>query len=498
MQTNSRPMTLAQTLVFLAAVCLCAASATAREMHAKKPVGKTLAYAGYLGGNTTDQAFSVAVDAAGNTYVAGSTESANFPAVNALQPALKGATDAFVAKISADGKTLQYATYLGGSKLDVATGIAVDTNGGVYVTGFTNSSDFPVTPGVVQNHLKGSLFDAFVAKISPSGALVYSTYLGGSYVDIANAIAVDSAGNAHVAGHTCSYDFPTYKAFQPQLQGVPPGCFSGQDAFVAKLNATGSAFVYSTFFGGSDGDEAKAIAIDGLGRALVAGFTASSNLPTLGFPLTPYRGGRDAFVARFASNGALEYASDYGGTGDDVATGIAVGNGFDVHIAGYTDSPDLPAVNAFQPSLAGAEDGFALRFTLLATNAIIDFATWLGGGDDDRLHAIAVDANGNTYVAGYTDSLDFPTLAPIQPSLASTRDAVVAVLDGSGMPVFSTFLGGSDDDIGWALAIDKTPPGSAPGIHVAGETLSTDLGTANAFEPNAQGAADGFAAKITP
>ena len=123
----------------------------------------SLAYAGYLGGNTTDQAFSVVVDAAGNTYVAGSTESANFPAVNALQPALKGATDAFVGKISADGTTLKYSTYLGGSGLDAATGIALDGGGNIYVTGYTNSKDFPVTPGVVQNHINGKLFDAFVA-----------------------------------------------------------------------------------------------------------------------------------------------------------------------------------------------------------------------------------------------------------------------------------------------------------------------------------------------
>lgn len=457
-----------------------------------------LAYAAYLGGNATDQAFSIAVDAAGNTYVAGSTESANFPVVNASQPQLKGATDAFVAEIGADGTTLKYATYLGGSGLDVATGIALDDAGNLYVTGFTNSPDFPVTPGVVQHQLEGKLFDAFVAKISKTGALLYSTYLGGTYVDIANAIAVDGAGNAHVTGYTCSYDFPTFKAWQPSLNGGPPGCFSGQDAFVAKLNPTATALVYSTFFGGSDKDEATSIAIDAQSRAVIAGYTASNDLPTAGPALTPYRGGRDAFVARFAASGALAYATNLGGTGDDVATSVAVGNKGDIYVTGYTASPDLPAVNAFQPALSGIEDGFVLRFAPTNSSANIGYATYFGGGDADRLHAIAIDPDGSAYVTGYTDSLDFPTIAPIQPSLSGTRDAVVAVLDASGAPTFSTFLGGADDDIGWGLALGHALPGNVPSIHLAGETLSTDLGTANAFEPNAQGAADGFAAKIAP
>lgn len=457
----------------------------------------SLAYAGYLGGNTTDQAFSVVVDAAGNAYVAGSTESANFPAVNALQPALKGTTDAFVARISADGTTLSYATYLGGSGLDAATAIALDDGGNIYVTGYTNSKDFPVTPGVVQNHINGKPFDAFAAKISPSGALVYSTYLGGTYLDAANAIAVDAAGNAHIAGYTCSFDFPTKKAFQPFLDGGPPGCFSGQDAFVTKLNATATALIYSTFLGGSDRDEATTIALDANGRAWIAGNTASSDFPGAGVPLMGYSGGLDAFAVRLDSGGALGYATYFGGADDDTATGIAVGNAGDPYVSGYTASADLPTWNAFQPALAGPEDGFVLRMAFTATDATVAYATYLGGGDSDRLHAIAVDAAGNAYVAGYTESIDFPTFAPSQPSLNGARDAVVTRLNPAGMPTFSTFLGGAGDDIAWHLALHGMP-GNIPGIYVAGDTLSMDLGTDNAFEPHSQGASDGFVARIAP
>jgi hypothetical protein len=457
-----------------------------------------LAYAGYLGGNTTDQAFGVAVDATGNAYVAGSTESANFPTVNALQPALKGTTDAFVSKIGADGTTLLYSTYLGGSGLDVATGIALDGGGNVYVTGFTNSNDFPVTPGAFGQHLHGKLFDAFVAKISPTGALIYSTYLGGTYVDVANAIAVDAAGNAHVTGYTCSFDFPVHNAFQPFLQGVPPGCFTGQDAFVTKLDGNATALVYSTFFGGSDEDEATAIALDAQGRVVIAGDTASSDLPTAGAALTPYGGGRDAFVARFDANGALDYASDFGGIDDDIATGVAVGKAGDLYVGGYTASADLPTWNAFQPALLGTEDGFVLRFALTPTGANVAYATYFGGGGADRVQAIAVDADGKAYVTGYTESIDWPTFAPTQATLGGSRDAFVARFDALGAPTYSTFLGGSDDDAGWHLAVRNGFLGSGTSVYVAGETLSTDLGTIEAFEPGAQGASDGFAACLTP
>jgi hypothetical protein len=454
-----------------------------------------LTYASYLGGNATDQAFSVAVDAVGNTYVAGSTESANFPVVNALQPQLKGATDAFVARIGADGTTLKYATYLGGSGLDVATGIALDASGSIYVTGFTNSTDFPVTPGVMQTQLRGKLFDAFVAKISPSGALLYSTYLGGHYVDAANSIAVDDAGNAHVTGYTCSYDFPTKSAFQPFLKGGPPGCFAGQDAFVAKLDAHATALIYSTFLGGSDKDEAKSIVLDAQGRVAIAGVTASSDFPAAGFALTGFRGGRDAFVTRVGGSGALEYSSYLGGTGDDTAMGVAVGSSGDLYLAGYSDSFDFPTSNAFQPALSGPEDGFVTRIALTATSAKIVYSTLLGGGDADRLHAIAVDAGGNAYVAGYTESLDFPIFAPTQGQLAGTRDAVVTRLGSSGVPTYSTYLGASDADIGWGLAVRENVLGG-PTIQIAGETLSPDLGTNGAFQPNPQGASDGFVARL--
>ncbi|HEY6985868.1 MAG TPA: SBBP repeat-containing protein, partial [Rhodanobacteraceae bacterium] len=329
----------------------------------------------------------------------------------------------------------------------------------------------------------------------PNGTVQYSTYLGGHYVDTANAIAVDSVGNAYVAGFTCSYDFPTRNAFQPFLRGGPPGCFSGQDAFVSKLNSDATALVYSTFFGGSDKEEATAIALDSLTRAAIAGYTVSNDLPTSGPSLTPYRGGSDAFVARFDAAGGLDYSSWFGGTDNDTATGIAVGKAGDLYVSGYAASDDLPTSNAFQPVLSGPEDGFVLRFGITATSANIVYSTYIGGGDSDRMHAIAVDAAGNAYVTGYTESIDFPLSMPLQPMLKGPRDAVVASIGPTGTLAHSTFLGGSDLDDGWAIAIRDVPRAGTL-VHVAGETLSTDLGTNGAFQPNAQGASDGFVARL--
>ena len=183
--------------------------------------------------------------------------------------------------------------------IDAALGIAHDALGNAFVTGYTASSDFPMTPNVAQPTWKGGAYDAFVAKLGPSGALAYSTFLGGSGLDIANAIAVDASGSAYVAGYTCSADFPIANAFQPALVGAPLGCFAAQDAFVTKLAPGGGSWAYSTYFGGSAKDEAKGIALTGQGGVAIAGVTSSADLPSAGTPLGAHAGLTDAFVSAF-------------------------------------------------------------------------------------------------------------------------------------------------------------------------------------------------------
>jgi hypothetical protein len=453
--------------------------------------------ASYLGGGTADRVLAVAADVAGNTYVAGLTQSVDFPTLNAVQPAKAGATDAFVAKINASGTALVWSTYLGGSGIDAALGIARDAAGNVYVTGYTASADFPVTPNAPQPAFGGGVYDAFVAKLDPNGALMSSTFLGGSNIDVASAIAVDAAGGVHVAGYTCSADFPVVNAFQPQLVGAPLGCFAAQDAFVARLAPDGLGWTSSTYFGGDGKDTANAIAIDASGRAVIAGATASSDLPAAGVALMSAQGGTDAFVARFVS-GVPEYSTYYGGSGDDAAFGVAIDTAGAIHATGTTGSADFPTASAFQTDLHGPRDAFVLKLvagTGPRASASVVYASYLGGRDDEIGRSIAVDG-GVAYVTGETHSVDFPLHAAIETQLAGMSDAFVTRVGASGALASSTYLGGDDEDSGWAIALSNGVLRGRPTIHVGGFTYSSDLATPGAFQPVAQGGADGFVAAL--
>ena len=255
--------------------------------------GTGLAYSTFLGGSGFDSGRGIAVDVAGNAYVTGSTTSSDFPTANLLQP-FQGSLDAFVTMVNAAGTGLVYSTYLGGSGVDGAEDIAVDVAGNAYVTGFTDSLNFPTTLGVFQTTFAG-VWDAFVTKLNAAGsALVYSTYLGGSDDDAGLGIAVDAAGNAYVVGQIFSTDFPTANAFQPTLNGV---C----DVSVTKLNPTGATLVYSTYLGGGGCDAGLGITVDAAGSAYVTGDTDSINFPTANPPQPTFGGGSlDAFVAKLA------------------------------------------------------------------------------------------------------------------------------------------------------------------------------------------------------
>jgi hypothetical protein len=451
----------------------------------------------YLGGISADKILAVASDAAGNTYVAGLTQSPDFPTANAAQPALGGATDAFVAKINASGTAIVWSTYLGGSGIDAALGIARDAAGNVYVTGYTASPDFPVTPNAPQPTFGGGAYDAFVAKLDANGALVQSTFLGGSSVDVANSIAVDGASAAHVAGFTCSPDFPVVAAFQPQLVGVPIGCFAAQDAFVTRLAPSALNWSWSTYFGGDGKDAVNEIAVDALGRVAIAGVTTSSDLPVSSTALMGAQGGTDAFVARFVA-GAPEYATYFGGSGDDEALGVAVDGAGSVYLTGSTESPDFPVAAAFQSSLHGFADAFVTKLVVGSgpnANASVAYSTFFGGQDNEIGRAIAID-NGAAYVAGETGSLDFPLATPLQGALDGASDAFVARVAAGGALSFSSYLGGDAEDEGFAIALSNSALRARPNMHVGGVTYSDDLATMGALQPGARGGAEGFVAKV--
>jgi hypothetical protein len=384
---------------------------------------------------------------------------------------------------------LVYATYLGGSSNDIARAIAVDGSGGVYVTGETNSVNFPsASSSSVQPATAGST-DVFVAKLNAAGsALVYSTYLGGSGGDSGYAIAVDSGGNAYVTGETNSptaaatgnIPFPRVGAFQTNYNG-------GGDAFFTKLSADGSAIVYSTYLGGTGVERGYGVAVDSVGAAYFTGFTNSVNFPTV-FPFQGVNGGGgnyDAFVVKLnAAGSAMVYSTYLGGNASEYSIdggAIAVDGSGNAYVAGTTASTNFPGASAstIQPANGGGfNDGFVVKLNTDG-NAIV-YSSYLGGSGYDAVNGIALDAQANAYVTGYTDSPNFPTVSPIQ----ATRngfgdDAFVAKVNAAGSAlVYSTYLGGSGSDIAYDIAVD-----SRGRAFVSGSTSSSNFPTAGAIQP---------------
>ncbi|MBI2985821.1 MAG: SBBP repeat-containing protein, partial [Deltaproteobacteria bacterium] len=401
------------------------------------PDGSQLIYSTYLGGSGDDQAVGITVDAAGYAYVAGSTASTDFPTVNPLQAAHGGGSeDAFITKLDPTGSTLIYSTYLGGSANDGGRGIGLDTGGNVYVSGATTSPDFPLANPIqsVCGGFPACSEDFFVAKLNAQGdQLLYSTYLGGSNLEQNyGSLAVDNLGNAYVAGGTQSSDFPTVNPFQSGYGGGP------RDAFVAKLKTDGSALVYSTYLGGSRAEQAFSVAVDAVGNAYVSGATGSSADFPLKNPLQPAHGGgnQDGFVAKLTASGALVYSTYLGGSGEENSRGIAVDAAGQARVTGVTSSTDFPTVNAFQPVYGGGiNDGYIVA--LNAAGSALLYSTYFGGSGHDRSRFIALDSLGNAYVTGWTDSADFPTMNPLQPTLNGPGDIFIAKI---GAPVLQVTI----------------------------------------------------------
>lgn len=397
--------------------------------------GSQFVYRTYLGGSAQDLGYAIAVDSRGNAYVTGDTRSQDFPTTRgALQAKfIPGAIEnAFVARLDGSGE-LSYSTYLGGSGNDVGRGITVDANGNAYITGYTSSANFPTTARAFQRKLNG-LQNAFIAKLNSAGsALEYSTFLGGNDYDFGFGIAVDAQGNAYVTGTTYAIFSSTFPTTSSAYQTSSAG--SG-DAFVSKLSADGSALVYSTFLGGSGYDGGRAIALDASGSAYVTGYTRSNAFPvTVGASQTGLNGAEDAFVTKLNKEGSgLAYSTYLGGSGNDAAYGIAVGTNGDAYITGFTQSPDFPTTSgAIQIADGSGREPFVAA--LNATGAQLAYSTYLGGSNSDTGYAIAVDANNNAYLTGYTSSVDFPTTAgAYQTGLASgaSQNAFIAkILSGN-------------------------------------------------------------------
>ncbi len=458
--------------------------------------GTALVWSTYLGGSDKEGALSIFVDKKFNVYVAGETHSANYPiTAGAFQTSIKGNHDGFITKLNSTGTTLLYSTYLSGSTgKNTVAGITVDSSGNLYAVGSTQSSDFPVTAGAFQTACKAcgtGGANGFITKLNSTGsALIYSTFLGGSRGDFTASIAVDTSGNAYVTGSTVDTDFPTLNPIQSTFGGGATSCNGTLgpcgDAFVSKLNSSGSALVYSTYLGGSGEDSGFAIKIDSTGAAYVAGETDSSNFPTTaGAFQTTFGGGSagcvntgvtcgDAFVTKVnAAGSAFTFSTYLGGSGDDgLLFGLAVDSSKNVHLAGITDSSNFPVTaNATQHTFGGGTNpcpvgqtcGDAFRTTLNSSGSSLVFSTFLGGSSDDGALGMALDQYGYAYVAGATGSTNFPIAGkPFQNTCNSCL---------TGMPdAFLTKIGPSAD-----LKLTNSAPGSV----ASGSTLTYTIVVSN-------------------
>lgn len=456
---------------------------------------------------------AIGVGPGNSIYVAGITTSTDFPTLNAAQANPSGGSidisNVFVTRMNATG-ALVYSTYLGGSGADGigfeyvfptsfgegygGGGLAVDALGNAYVAGSTSSTNFPTLNAYqVSNGGPGAQQisdDAFLAKLSPTGGLLYSTYFGGASTDNGFDVAVDSQQNAYLTGQTGDFMFPTFNTTDGAVLNKNIS-LAPTDIFVAKFSATGEA-VYSRFFGSGLGEYAPSIAADAVGNVYLTGQTGSNLIfATAGADQEAFGGDHDAFVAKLDPAGETLWTTYLGGSGRENGNDIALDTTGNVYVTGRTTSLNFPILNASQPNRGGVSiisDGFVAKYTSAGTRL---YSTYLGGSGEDLGAGIVADGNGNAYITGLTSSTDFPTSNAIQATHGGgLSDAFITKYNANGVLSYSTYLGGDHTDKGWGIGID-----AAGNAYVTGETSSSNFPTESPSLPSA-GGGDAFVAKI--
>lgn len=468
-------------------------------------IDPVLSYSTFLGGSEDNAGLGIAVDhfSDTHTYVTGFTKSTDFPVVGPFQATHKGpGRNAFVTKINREGTAIVYSTYLGGSGgNDEGFAIAVDGVGSAYITGETNSTDFPTKNPFQPTNNGAKDFAAFVTKLNPEGnTLVYSTYLGGSGENQeGNAITVDESGFAYVTGETTSTDFPLKAPFQATNKGPK---FT---AYVTKFNTQGTDLVFSTYLGGSGGqDEGNGIGVDSDGNVFITGETNSKDFPTLN-AIQPTPGpkgaGQTGFLTRMTSNGqGLVFSTYFGGSGgNDYPTALAIGPNENIVIGGYTNSEDFPTFNAFQTTNKGAGvgrgfNGFITKFNH-AGNLVLHSSYIGGSGGNDKILGVAVNRLSQIHFTGQSNSSDFPLANPLQSTNKGPNiTAIGGRVDTDGNLISSTYFGGSGGfDVGYAITADADLNSIATGI-----TNSSDFPLLHAIQPTKTATYMAVVVKVSP
>lgn len=458
-------------------------------------IDPVIRYSTLLGGSANDFGRNVAINTSGNAYIVGYTASSNFPLQSAWDGTFSGggagSYDAFLTKFKSTGDSLIFSTFFGGSTgEDKAFGIDIDQTGRICVTGSTGSTDFPTMNAFQASNAGG--FDAFVVRFSINGdSLKLGTYLGGSGTDEGTDIALNSTNVIHIAGYTLSSNFPMASAYDNSLGG-------SKDGFVAKFASSGTTLSFSTYLGGSSGDDLFGIALDGGDNFYVGGSSASNDFPKINFYDSSFNGGAgagDVVVAKFpAAGGTPLYATYIGGTADDGALDIAVDVLNRAYVCGYTASSSYPIINYADSTFQGSFEGFVTRLSSAGTS--LSYSTFLGGSLNDFVNSIAVDGFGQAYVTGNTSSTSaFPLVDAFRTNVVGTNDAFISCLNLAGNSfVYSTLLGGQFSDFGYGITVDVNTDSLA---YIAGYTGSGDFPVVSPFQASISGSADAFLTKIS-
>ena len=454
-------------------------------------------FSSYFGGSSQNIAGAALYDSQGNLVFVGSTNSADYPTMNSIQP-YRGngslGSNIVVTKLDPSGKRILFSTYLGGTTNSASgNAVALDGHDSIYIAGGTDSSDFPTTTGVFQPHPKtlscsagtssGPCEHTFIAKIDPvSGQLLYSTYLSGSETDVGLGVAVDASGNAYVGGYTASTDFPVTSGFQSRFGG------GAQDGFVSMLSPDGSLLVASTFLGGNSGDAIFGLTLDPAGNVVLAGGTASNDFPVAQSFQQSLAGKSDAFVTVLSPQlDKLRFSSFLGGTDSDFATGVAIDGSGMIYVAGSTLSRDFPvSTGAVQTAYSGGDstglgDGFIAKIDP-GQHSIV-YSSYIGGSGGEEVHSLGADFAGDSTVLFTTSSQSLPVVSALQDSYPSGGffHSYLATFRPNGKTLsFASYLGGNGEDAATALAV--SPCGAVTPFL---GTSSTNLPIVNGLYANA-------------
>jgi hypothetical protein len=450
-----------------------------------------LIYSTYIGGSDYEKPNDIFIDDDGNTYLVGSTSSTDFPtSVTAYNDTFYGPSeDVFVLKLSADGSTLLYSTFIGGNGTDYGYSIVVDDSGCAFITGSTDSYNFP-TANAYDDSYNGKLGqygDCFVLKLSADGSsILYSTFFGGSGDDVAFSLALDATKNIILTGQTSSTNFPLQSAIDDEFNGVV-------ECFFAKIAANGLSIIFSTYYGETESggtEQGKDIAIGSDDSIYFLGNSYSDNITMTDETIFgSYTGSIESFLVKLASDGSLQYSSYIGGFGMDYTKSMTIDDSDNLFILLETTSPDLPIVNAYDGIYDAWTDAHLMKIAMNESTPDILYATFLGGMKNDYPQDLCIDIEGNAYVTGYTTSDDYATTEnAFDKELSGTSDAYLTVIssDGSDL-IYSTFIGGSLDEWGFTVCVNSTLD-----VVIAGTTNSIDFPTEAAYDDSLSGSYDVF------